>query len=140
MLQGGPHLTSKCQCHNAGRQDSAWQIARISGDTPTHEHSQPWVRQRPEQADNYREQSPWHRQVQLYLGREGTPSQGEPLGSPSLSIKRLQAQLVGIDSELLVGQDTQVSEGQREFTIKNRVSGEQTGLGGAEPKGAGSPD
>ena len=78
--------------------------------------------------------------VQLYLGREGAPSQGEPLGSPSLSIKRLQAQLVGIDSELLVSQDTQVSEGQREFTIKNRVSGEQTGLGGAEPKGAGSPD
>ena len=38
-----------------------------------------------------------------------------------------------------VGQVTQVSEGQREFSIKNRLSGEQTGLGGAEPKGAGSP-
>ena len=33
-----------------------------------------------------------------------------------------------------------MSEGQMEFTIKSRVSGEQTGLGGAEPKGAGSPD
>ena len=31
-----------------------------------------------------------------------------------------------------------MSEGQRKCTIKNRVSGEQTGLGGAEPKGAGS--
>ena len=55
---------------------------------------------------------------------------------------RLQAQVVGRDLELLLShaeQDTQVSEGQRECTIKNRVSGEQ-GLGGAEPKGAGSLD
>ena len=81
--------------------------------------------------------------VQPSPGREGAPSQGEPLGSPSLSIKRLQAQVVGTDLKLLLShaeQDTQVSEGQRECTIKNRVSGEQTGLGGAEPKGAGSPD
>ena len=51
--------------------------------------------------------------------------------------------MVGADLELLLshaGQDTQVSEGQRECAIENRVSGEQTGLGGAEPKGAGSPD
>ena len=78
--------------------------------------------------------------VQPSPGREGAPSQGEPLGSPSLSIKRLQAQVVGTDLKLLLShaeQDTQVSEGQRECTIKNRVSGEQTGLGGAEPKGAG---
>ena len=80
--------------------------------------------------------------VQPSPGREGAPSQGAPLGSPSLSTKRLQAQVVGIALELLLshaGQATQVSEGQRECTIKNRVSGEQ-GLGGAEPKGAGSPD
>ena len=81
--------------------------------------------------------------VQPPPGREGTPSQGAPLESPSLSIKRLQAQVVGTDLELLLshaGQDTQVSEGQRECTIKKRVFGEQTDLGGAEPKGAGSPD
>ena len=79
--------------------------------------------------------------VQPSPGREGTPSQGEPLESPSLSIKRLQAQVVETDLELLLshaGQDTQVSEGQREWTIKKRVSGEQTVLGGAEPKGAGT--
>ena len=81
--------------------------------------------------------------VQPSPGMEGAPPQGVPLGSPSLSIKRLQAQVVGTALELLLshaGQDTQVSEGQRECTIENRVSGEQMGLGGAEPKGAGSPD
>ena len=52
--------------------------------------------------------------VQPSPSREGAPSQGAPLGFPSLSIKRLQAQVVGTDLELLLshaGQDTQVSEG-----------------------------
>ena len=39
--------------------------------------------------------------VQPSLGREGAPSQGAPSGSPSLSIKRLQGQMVGTDLELL---------------------------------------
>ena len=45
------------------------------------------------------------------------------MGFPSLSIKRLQAQVVGTDLELLLshaGQDTQVSEGQRECTVKKK--------------------
>lgn len=39
--------------------------------------------------------------VQPSLGREGAPSQGAPSGSPSLSIKRLQGQMLGTDLELL---------------------------------------
>ena len=70
--------------------------------------------------------------VQPSPGREGTPSQGEPLESPSLSIKRLQAQVVETDLELLLSharQDMQVSEGQREWTIKKKSVWGTDGLG-----------
>ena len=36
------------------------------------------------------------------------------------------------------GLDTQVREGQREFPVKKRRYGQQTGLGGAEPTGLGT--
>ena len=39
--------------------------------------------------------------VRPSAGREGAPPQEEPSGSPSLSIKRLQAQVVETDLELL---------------------------------------
>ena len=87
VLQGGPRVTSKWQCHDAGQQDSAWRIARLSGDTPTHEHFWPWVRQSPEQADNCREQSPWHRQGATIPGHGRGPTSGGALGIPQLKHK-----------------------------------------------------
>ncbi|CAM9188122.1 unnamed protein product [Rangifer tarandus platyrhynchus] len=71
-------------------------------------------------------------------GREGVPFQGPPLGSPSLSIKRLQAQVVGTDLELLLshaGQDTQVSEGQRECTAEKQCLGNRRAWVEMRPRG-----
>ena len=84
VLQGGPRVTSKWQCHDAGQQDSAWRIARVSRGSPTHEHSWPWVRQRPGQADNCREQSPWQRQGAAVPGEgKGPHLRGRPWDPPA---------------------------------------------------------
>ena len=133
MLYSGPYVTSKQQCQDVGQEYSAWRTAKINRNTLTNERSWSWARQWLERADECREQSPQHREgPAVPPGGKGPLLWSKPSGFPSLRRERLQAQVVGTDSELLFKSWKAGHTGEwRSDGVyhKNRVSGGTDRLG-----------